>query len=219
MGGEVSLAPGCPREGSAARRAPGERLPSRLLQARWSSSRAVESSGRRRVTGATYSASAGQFAPYWKHARQGEGFEAAERVVLDLAPQDEAVGEEDRVEQAALGGVVVAGVHQEGVEMRASGAGRGHVVPRIGGGETQRAGRRAGQETSGAGGERGPATEPGGGGTSRRPGQSPAGARQELSRRSTVTRNWLKATPMAEIVMMPAYICGIAKLYWEALIR
>ncbi|GAA3310975.1 hypothetical protein GCM10020295_79470 [Streptomyces cinereospinus] len=87
--------------------------------------------------------------------QQGERFEAAERVVADLAPQGQSVGEEDGVEQAALGGacevlevaqvgdtfglgarmppggVVVAGVHQESVEMQLTGSGRGHGVPRI----------------------------------------------------------------------------------------
>ncbi len=130
----------------------------------------------------------------------------------DVAPQGEAVGEEHRVEQAAFGGlrellevarigdpfglgegvppggVVVAGVHQEGVEVQLAIAGRGHGVP-----------RGTGMGTEGF--------------------QARTGTRQELSRRSTVTRSWLKATPMAEIVMMPAYICGIAKLYCEALIR
>src|SRR4051812_34443184 len=49
--------------------------------------------------------------------------------------------------------------------------------------------------------------------------QAPAGTRQDVNLRSRATSSWLNTTPMAEIVMMPAYICGIAKLNWALLIR
>src|SRR4051794_19694233 len=46
--------------------------------------------------------------------------------------------------------------------------------------------------------------------------QAPTGTRQDVNRRSRPTSSWLNSTPMAEIVMMPAYIRGIAKLNWDA---
>ena len=42
---------------------------------------------------------------------------------------------------------------------------------------------------------------------------------QRVNRRSTATRSWLKARPITEIVMIPAYMAGMSKFCWEALIR
>jgi hypothetical protein len=41
----------------------------------------------------------------------------------------------------------------------------------------------------------------------------------DVNRRSSATRSWLNTRPMTEIVTMPAYICGTAKLNCDALIR
>src|SRR2546421_1711120 len=43
--------------------------------------------------------------------------------------------------------------------------------------------------------------------------------RQVENRRSRTTRSWLMARPMAEMVMMPAYMVGTSKLYWAYVIR
>lgn len=88
-----------------------------------------------------------------------------------------------------------------------------------GGPGTGKAGHVGPAAPMGPGGPVGPVVDGGEGGQGSDPSRGQAGTRQRLRRRSIVTRSWLKATPMAEIVTMPAYIWGMAKLNCEALIR
>jgi hypothetical protein len=126
-----------------------------------------------------------------QRGQQGQGLQPAERVVPDVAPQGQPVGEEDRVEPAPLGDLgetlvvadvgdvggggarvppgrlVVPDAHQKGVQMQLPCGPRGHQV-----------------------------------------------VLHVEKRRSRRTRNWLKSSPRTEIVMIPAYMSGTRKLNW-----